>query len=413
VYIIIKNIKVNNEVVNETKTKNVVINETTKPEVLSEQDQMVLRKTPSMDLLKKSPYLLLRLLACMKPIPSLDNYPREKKLIESIIETVKMEEELNSEFISELGNSLSKLDSQGNLSSSASNSKSSISSLVSNSQSNMSSSDFKNNLSTLPTSVEEAATKKEEENSNGNNTITITNTTNNIVNNFIIVNNNNESSSSKSNNKEIVLSPNTEKISNILEGIILKTTDNNKKLNTSTSIMNDISIQSPNNLINSIILKNFESNNSYKVPHYVTTIVPNNNSSNNNDTMTTAASNETPNKTESIDISNNNNSSSKNNSDSVVSTTINNKKATTTTENTTINEMKNKKYLSLDLDMTKNASTGNRFDKKIEINTIKNPNIIQRVNMNFTMKKDSLINKKLEPRKTTDNGKYNIMYIIR
>jgi len=71
------------------------------PRVLSEEEQLILRKTPSLDLLKKSPYLLLRLLGCMKPVPSLDNYPREKKLIENIIETVKQEEELNADIISE------------------------------------------------------------------------------------------------------------------------------------------------------------------------------------------------------------------------------------------------------------------------------------------------------------------------
>ncbi|ORX81277.1 hypothetical protein BCR32DRAFT_12981 [Anaeromyces robustus] len=362
----------------EDQTFNPDMNNNEKNGILTEEEQLILRKTPSMDLLKKSPYLLLRLLACMKPIPSLDNYPREKKLIESIIETVKMEESLNAEFISNLGDSLSILgeEKEEKIHDSQNNSNSSLSKLgdeneeIYNSQSNSSLS-INNNKS--------------------NNNIPAT--TYNIINNIIIINNNNsnnnnnntlenntlfnnnENKENKENSNET--NANNKKI-NLLEELNLAI-DNYRKNNKNKSIMNDISIQSPNNLINSIILKNFESTckNEYKVPTYVTTVVPSNNS------------------IESTSTNLNN--------------IINNKNTLESTENKNNNLLKpvkieNKKPFDINtLDLTKNASTGNRFDKKINTNTINNSHIIQKVNMNFSIKKDILNTKKYNHTTTTND----------
>ena len=382
----------------------------TSPRKLSEQEQMVLRKTPSMDLLKRSPYLLLRLLACMKPIPSLDNYPREKQLIENIIETVKQEEEVNAEFISELGNSLSKLDSDCQI------------------------------------SQEEMNTGKLVEENNNVKTESST-TTNNIINNIIIINNNNNNNNNvinnnNSNNNSSSDTTNKEpnKKINLIEElnlIALKNANNNNKVNTNSclastsSIMNDISIQNPNNLINSIILKNFESHNTYnKVPHYVTTIVPNNKDDNDNNNNNSQINKE-PNTQNSTTI----NSTIDNSSPKTTATTTISKIAKTNTEplikpidrttteplikpmDRTITEplikpidrtttepiiKPIKKHLDLDIDLSQNIATAKRFDHTPSslgnANTIqKNPGIVQKVNMNFTIKKDSLHTKKFVP----------------
>jgi len=351
------------------------------PRVLSEEEQLILRKTPSLDLLKKSPYLLLRLLGCMKPVPSLDNYPREKKLIENIIETVKQEEELNADIISESVNSFSKLDDET----------SSSQNLVSSSNEEMISKFHNENLTKPAQSLNSSNSNKGK--TKEDHPINTASEVNSKISNNAENTNINEacSSSSTSTSKPIFNKP-----INLLEELNFLTELNNKTK--SSSIMNDISIQNPNNLINSIILKNFEATgkNCYKkVPHYVTTIEPNPSTDNqknndNNDQLKSSA----------ITTTTNNENASIKTTESIASKpdkiTVNH---TTYDSENVETKLPPKNYLDLStVDLKNNASAGNRFDQIVNTNTLKNVHIIQKVNMNITIKKESLHNKTFDPK---------------
>eukprot|EP00833_Pecoramyces_ruminatium_P008734 jgi/Orpsp1_1/1182766/evm.model.c7180000082598.1 len=398
--------------INESMNSNELLNttNTNTNKGLSDEEQLILRKTPSMDLLKRSPYLLLRLLACMKPVPSLDNYPREKKLIENIIETVKQEEKLNADFISELGDSLSKLDDEFSSSQNL-NSSSKLDDIELNSSQNLdhlskSNSEIDFSQKNHDVSTNENIISKSENKNSSINTNTIdtesikdnnTNTINNKNNSNINTNTNYDEADSSSSPKKI----------NLFEE--LKFLTELSKSKPTSSIMNDISVQSPNSLINSIIFKNFEATGKScykKVPHYVTTIVPNPNNDDNNTNTNTNINNNNNNNNTTISLSTSTNTTNTNtniNTKSIKAETVKSKseasiKTNTKTVEFTEPKSQPKSYLDLGtIDLKQNASIGNRFDHKIETNTNKNAYIVQKVNMGITIKKESLHNKKFEP----------------